>query len=147
MRERRELNVVERVIALESVELLKNLTPDQLALIAYVAHQKSYAPGHVILSPDAVPEGLSVILDGSVDLWKDGELLDTARQRDVLGSWALFDDSPLAVTARAAEETVLLEIRREDFFDMLSDHTDIASALFSTLVKRFRTLLEKGAED
>lgn len=143
----RELNVVEKVIALESVELLKSLTPDQLALIAYVARQNSYGPGHVILSPESVPGGLSVILDGSVALVKEGEVLDTARPHDVLGTWALFDDSPLAVTARAVEETVLLEIRREDFFDMLSDHTDIASSLFSTLVKRFRALLEGEAED
>ncbi|MCC7153025.1 MAG: cyclic nucleotide-binding domain-containing protein [Bryobacterales bacterium] len=141
----RDLNVVEKVIALESVELLKNLTPDQLALIAYVARQKSYGPGHVILSPENVPDGLAVILDGSVELLKDGEVLDTAHQHDVLGSWALFDDSPLAVTARAVEETVLLEIRRDDFFDMLSDHTDIASSLFSTLVKRFRALLGSTA--
>lgn len=145
MRGLRELNVVERVIALESVELLKGLTPDQLALLAYIARQKDYRPGQVILSPERAPDGLYVILDGSVELTQGSELLDTARQNNVLGSWALFDDSPMAVTARAIEETVLLEIRRDDFYDMLSDHTDIASALFSTLVKRFRTLLDQAA--
>ena len=49
-----ELNLVERVIALESVELLKTLTPDQLATIAYIARQLHYPPGREILHP-AIP--------------------------------------------------------------------------------------------
>jgi CRP-like cAMP-binding protein len=76
-------------------------------------------------------------------LSRNGELLTVARQNDVLGAWALFDDTdPIPVAARAVEDTRLLRIARDDFFDLLSDNSEITSAILSTLVKRFRKLVE-----
>ena len=37
-----ELNIVEKVIALEGVELLSNLTPDQLARIGSIAQEVKF---------------------------------------------------------------------------------------------------------
>jgi len=137
-----ELNLVERVIALEGVELLKNLTPDQLARIAAIARQEHYAPGAEILNPSKPLEAMFVILDGAVELNQGGDVLHVARQNEVLGAWALFDEAPVPVIARAVEDTTLLRIAREDFFELLGDNMEIASSIFSTLVKRFRALLE-----
>ncbi len=142
----RELNIVERVIALESVDLMKGLTPDQLSRVAAIATQESASPGKVILSPEAALDSMYIILDGSVELAQNGERLEVARQNEVLGSWALLDGTPLPVTAKALEDTVLLRVTREDFFDLLSDNMEVASAILSTLVRRFRTLLAGGGQ-
>jgi CRP-like cAMP-binding protein len=139
----RELNVVERVLALESVELLRALSPDQLARIALIARQRQAAPGERLLAPDEPAEAMFVVVEGAVGLLRDGQLLETAGPGDTLGSWALFDDAPLPITAQADEHTTLLEIRREEFFDLLADNMEIAATLFSTLVRRFRGLLER----
>lgn len=141
----RELNIVERVIALESVELLHGLTPDQLARIAAIAMQQHFPPGRVLLTPDQPLDAMFVIMDGSVELLQEGVPLEVARQHDVVGSWALLDNAPLPVTARALEDSTVLRITREDFYELLSDNTEIVSAVFSTLVRRFRALLEQGA--
>ena len=63
---------------------------------------------------------------------------------ETIGNWALFDDQPSVVTARASEETSLLRIDREDFYDLLSDHTEITRKLFQALFKRVRNLLTSG---
>jgi hypothetical protein len=39
-----ELNIVEKVIALEGVELLQSLTPEQLSRIASIAKEVKYLP-------------------------------------------------------------------------------------------------------
>lgn len=137
-----EMNIVERVIALENVELLRGLTPDQLARIAVIATQVHAPPGHVLVTPEQPLDAMFVILDGAVELLQQGVPLEIARQNDVVGSWALLDQAPLPVTARALDDTTLLRIAREDFYDLLSDNTEIVSAIFSTLVRRFRALLE-----
>ena len=137
-----QLNIVERVIALEGVELLDGLKPDQLARIAAVATQEHAAPGRVILTPEEPLEAMYVILDGCVELLKGDQPIHRAHQNGVLGSWALLDSSPLPVTARAVEDTTLLRIAREDFFDLLSDNMEIASAVFSKFVRRLRELIE-----
>jgi CRP-like cAMP-binding protein len=139
-----ELNIVEKVIALEGVELLGHLTPDQLARIGSIAQEVKFPPDRMIFEADKPVDGLYVIVDGSVELARDGESLTTAKQHDVLGAWALFDESdPMRVTARTLEDTRLLRIARDDFYDLLADNSEITSAVFSTLVKRFRKLVEQ----
>jgi len=137
-----ELNIVEKVIALEGVELLKNLSPEQLSRIASIASEVKHPPGKVILEPTKPMDALLVVIDGAVELSRDGDVLHVAKQNDVLGAWALFDDDPMPVTATTLEDTRLLSISREDFYDLLSDNVEITASVFSTLVKRFRKLVE-----
>jgi len=137
-----ERNLVEKVIALEGVELLKNLNPDQLARIATIAKEVHFPPDKTILEPGKPLDSLYVILEGAVVIGKDGPLT-TARQGDVLGAWALFDTSPMPVTAKTVEDTELLRIGRDDFYDLLSDNMEITAAIFAILVKRFRQLVEQ----
>jgi CRP-like cAMP-binding protein len=138
-----ELNIIEKVIALEAVDLLKNLSPDQLARIASIAREVKYSPNKVILSPESPLEALYVVLDGAVSIERYGEQLHVARQNEVLGAWALFDSDPMPVTAKTIEDTRLLRIGRDDFYDLLSDNSEITASIFSMLVKRFRQLVEK----
>ena len=138
----RELNIVEKVIALEAVDLLKNLTPDQLSRIATIAKEVTYPPGATILEPTKSADALYVILDGAVEIATRDGASTSARQNDVLGAWALFDPEPLHVTAKAVEDTRLLRIGREDFYDLLSDNMEITASIFSMLVRRFRQLVD-----
>jgi ATP:ADP antiporter, AAA family len=138
-----ELNIVEKVIALEGVELLQNLSPEHLARIGAIAQEMTVPPRKVILDGSKPVDALYVIVDGSVELKRGGESVTVARQGEVLGAWALFDESdPMPVTAESVEDTRLLRISRDDFYDLLSDNSEITSAIFSTLVRRFRRLVE-----
>jgi CRP-like cAMP-binding protein len=132
------------VIALEAVELLGNLSPEQLARIGAIAHEMKVPPGKEILEPSKPADGIYVIVDGAVELSRNGEALHVAHRNDVLGAWALFEEGEaMPVTARTTEDTRLLRIGRDDFYDLLSDNSEITSAIFSTLVKRFRKLVEQ----
>lgn len=139
-----ELNIVEKVIALEGVELLRNLSPEQLSRIAAIAQEVKYPPGKQIVDPSQPLDALYVIVDGAVELSRDGDVLTTARQNEVLGAWALFDENdPIPVAGKTIEDTRVLRIGRDDFYDLLSDNGEITSTIFSTLVKRFRKLVEQ----
>jgi len=139
-----ELNIVEKVIALEGVELLHSLSPEQLARIATIAQEVTFPPDKVVLEASKPLDALYVIVDGAVELSRNGEALTTAKQNEVLGAWALFDEKdPMPVSARTVEDTRLLRIGRDDFYDLLSDNSEITSAIFSTLVQRFRKLVEQ----
>ncbi|MGA7238385.1 MAG: cyclic nucleotide-binding domain-containing protein [Bryobacteraceae bacterium] len=139
-----ELNIVEKVIALEGVELLHDLSPDQLARIGTIAEEVKFAPGRVVIEAGKPVDALYVIVEGSVELARNGEAVAVAKQNGVLGAWALFEQNdPLPVSAKTLEDTRLLRISRDDFYDLLSDSSEITSAIFSTLVKRFRKLVEQ----
>jgi CRP-like cAMP-binding protein len=137
-----ELNIVEKVIALEAVDLLKNLKPDQLSRIASIATEVTLPPGKTVLEPDQPSEALFVVLDGAVEIsGSDGKPIHTARQNDVLGTWALFDAEPMPIRATSVEDTKLLRIARDDFYDLLSDNMEITASIFAILVKRFRQMV------
>lgn len=139
-----ELNIVEKVIALEGVELLHNLSPEQLSRIGSIAEEIKAPPARVIIEAGKPVEALYVIVEGSVELARNNEPIAVAKQNDVLGAWALFDESdPMPVSAKTLEDTRLLRIARDDFYDLLSDNSEITSAIFSTLVRRFRKLVEQ----
>lgn len=138
-----ELNIIEKVIALEAVDLLKNLSPDQLARIATIAKEVRFPPGHTVIESSAVQEAMYVVLDGAVDILRGDNVLHTARQNEVIGAWSLFDPEPMSLTARTAEDTRLLKVARDDFYDLLSDNMEITASIFATLVKRFRQLVEQ----
>lgn len=140
-----DLNIVEKVIALEGVELFQNLSPEQLARIGAIAQEVRQPPRQTVFEESAPLDALYVVLDGAVDLSQNGTVLYTARQNDVLGAWALFDEGDqLPLTAKTTEDTRLLRIGRDDFYDLLADNSEITSAMFSTLVKRMRRLVEQS---
>ena len=138
-----ELNIIEKVIALEAVDLLKNLNAEQLSRIASIAREVKFPPGKIVLSPETNPDALFVILTGSVAIEREGQQLHVARENEVLGAWALFDPEPMAVTAKTLEDVRLLRIARDDFYDLLADNTEITASIFAMLVKRFRQLVER----
>jgi CRP/FNR family cyclic AMP-dependent transcriptional regulator len=138
-----ELNIIEKVIALEAVDLLKNLSAEQLSRIASIAKEIRYPPGKLIIGSDTTVDALLVILEGAVAISRDGIELHVAHQNEVLGAWALFDPEPMSVTAKTIEDTRVLSISRDDFYDLLSDNTEITASIFAMLVKRFRQLVER----
>jgi CRP-like cAMP-binding protein len=114
-----------------------------LARIGSIAREVKYPPGKLILEAGKPLDALYIIVDGAVNLSRNGEVMHTARQNDVLGTWALFDQDPMPVEARTVDYTRLLRIGRDDFYDLLSDNVEITASVFSTLVKRFRKLVEQ----
>ena len=132
-----KLSIVEKVIAFEGVEIFANLTPDQMARIAVIAREVRFAPGELIVDPSNRIDALYIIMEGAVELRHGDEPLSTVGRGHVLGMWAIFDDmDPMRLTAKATEDTQMLRIDREDFYELLSDHTEITPAIFSTLVRR-----------
>lgn len=139
-----ELNIIEKVIALEAVDLLQNLSPDQLARIATIAKELSLAPGKAVIDVAQRQDALFVVLDGDVEIVRNGEVLHTATQNEVIGAWSLFDPEPIALNALTGPAGArLLRIGREDFYDLLSDNMEITASIFATLVRRFRKLMEQ----
>jgi CRP-like cAMP-binding protein len=134
------LSVVEKVISLEDVEIFSELTPDQLARVAAVAKEVRFAPGEFVLDGTKRIEALYVIVDGAVEVRHGDEKLLSLGPGHVLGMWAIFQDpDPAWVTAKALEDTRVLRIHREEFYELLADYSEITSAIFSTLIKRFRS--------
>jgi len=48
------------------------------------------------------------------------------------------------MSARATEETLLLKVDREDFYDLLLDYPELGQSILKALVKRLRSLITRA---
>ena len=138
------LTTLDKAIRLQKVELFSNVETDVLALAASIAAQIHCPPGTVLFKENGSSDALFVVLEGKVRLTRGDREVSAIGPGDTLGKWALFDDQPSMATATCAEETWLLKIEREDFFDLLADHAEMTQKMFTALVKRMRTDLTRG---
>jgi CRP-like cAMP-binding protein len=136
------MTLIEKVLILQEVELFSSLSPEQLSRIGIIARELEAAPGHILFREKARSDSIYIIIHGKVIFELNGEAVHVAAEKEVVGTWALVDDDPMAVTAIVKEQAHLLQITREDFFDLLADHSEIMQSIFHILVRRIRRLLD-----
>lgn len=132
---------VEKVIFLQDVDVFAKIPLEDLAYIAMIADEVSAEAGQVIYSQGEVSDSMYLVLDGSIRLHRGGVEVMVAKPRDVFGTWALFDNETRIVTATSVEESSLLRIDKEDFLDLLSDHSKITEGVLKVLASKLRNLV------
>ncbi len=136
-----EMNLIEKVFLLQQVDLLSDARAEDLALLASIAEELDVKPGTVLLRQDEPTEAMYIVIHGAVELRRAGEQVLTAQDGSAFGTWALIDESPSLVAAKAVERSELLCITREDFYDLLAEHSELARGLLKGLARRVRALV------
>ena len=135
------LTTVEKVIFLQDVDIFAKIPLEDLAYVAMIADEVVAEPGRVLYAEGDISDSMYLVLDGSIRLQRGGIEVMLAGPRDVFGTWALFDDETRIVTAVAAEESNLLRIDKEDFLDLLADHSRITEGVLKVLASKLRNLV------
>jgi CRP-like cAMP-binding protein len=132
---------VEKVLLLESIDLLSEMTSEQLVLVAEQMTEKHIAKGANIYSEGDVPDAAYILVRGRVVLQRANEDIIAIGPGAAFGAWALVDDSPRPYTAKATEGCKVLRLRREHFVALLSEHVELADAMLRGMARRLRKLL------
>ena len=134
------LSPVEKVLCLQRVDIFKHATTEMLAYISSIAEVHEIAPQTVIFSEQEMSDSMYVVVSGRVRLEKEGTEIVVAGPSQSFGTWALFDTTRRLMSAIAVDETVLLKIFSDTFYDFLSDHEEVTPAIFKAVIERVRTL-------
>lgn len=141
------LSVVEKVIFLQRVNVFTDVPTEDLAFLGAITEEVSYQKGETIYKEHDPSDSLYLVRTGAIRLHQGGKEITTARADEAFGTWALFDEVPRVVDATADEDSQLLRIRRDDFYDLLSDHIQITQGVFKSLVHRLRNLVNRTGFD
>jgi CRP-like cAMP-binding protein len=141
------MNTIERVILLQGVELFAGATTEQLSFIAAISRETRATTGTILYRQGDEPNGLYVVISGRVAVTRGADVIETIGPNGSFGVWALFDDQPRLTDAAAVEDSNVLFVPREDFYDVLSDHVEITQSVFKHLVQRVRRLASVGERD
>jgi CRP/FNR family transcriptional regulator, cyclic AMP receptor protein len=134
------LTNLEKVLLLQNVDLFSGVDLEQLSYLAAIMQEVTVPPDRQLYAEGDTPDGLYIVVSGSILMRRSLWDIDRILPNGTFGVWALFDDEPRLTTAQSLEESRLLFVPREEFFDVLSDHIEIVSGLFKHLVQRLRKL-------
>ena len=135
------LTTVEKVIFLQDVDVFSSVPTEQLAYLAAIAGEETFAPDRLIYREHDAADAMYLVVEGSVRLHRGGMEITVARPGDAFGTWALFDEQPRVSAATALEETQALRVNRDDFIDLLADNVSITQGVLKALVRRVRGLI------
>jgi CRP/FNR family transcriptional regulator, cyclic AMP receptor protein len=141
------MTIIEKVLLLQTVDVLSGMTSEQLSFIAAIAQEISAQPNWTIYREGDSPDGIYVVISGSVRMQRGKDEIDRIMPNGAFGVWALFDTEPRLTTASTIEESQLLFVSRERFYDVLSDHVDIVEGILKQLAQRLRRLASTVDKD
>jgi len=136
------LTVVEKVVFLQNVDIFEQVPAEQLSYIAAIAEEVSYSKGEIIFKENEPSDSLYLVIDGKINLEREGKQVLSAGAKDAFGTWSLLDNEPRVVTATITEDARLLRIERNDFVDLLADNVQVTQGILKTLVKKVRDLVD-----
>jgi CRP-like cAMP-binding protein len=129
------LLTIERVAVLQRVELFGEVPGHMLVAVARLLEEESFEAGAVIIERGAVEDWLYVVAEGRVRVHNGTRLLGEAAKGDVVGEFAVLAATPRSASVTAIEPTLLLQLRRGPFEELLDDRPEIARGVIATLVR------------
>jgi ATP:ADP antiporter, AAA family len=134
------MDLIEKVFLLQQVDLLRGARGAHVALLASIAEEIDAPPETVLVAEGDPPTAMFVVTRGSVELRGVGQRLVVGAEH-AFGTWSLIDDQPSPIHATTCEPTRLLRVTRDDFHDLLADHSELALGLLQGLAHRVRSLV------
>jgi CRP-like cAMP-binding protein len=137
------LTIVEKVLLLQEVDIFKNTSTEDLAHIASITDEITFSAENEIFKEADISDSMYIVVEGLVRLHRADREVMKAETKDAFGTWALFDDESRVTSATTVKETTLLRIDREEFYDLLADHSRITQGIFKTLSRRLKGLFNR----
>ena len=132
------LLLIERVILLKSLSIFKETPETILAEIAHLMHEQDFPKGTVIVKEGDPGNCMYVILEGTVEVFKEKHLLATFRENDFFGELALLDTETRSATVIVKSDCRLFRIDQEPFYDLMELRPEVSKGIIKILCKRIR---------
>ncbi len=128
----------EKVLVLKNIPLFAEVSELAMSDLIAVCEEKNYDAGDVIVQANHPSPYLHMILSGSVQMQAGGKTIQELQARQVFGDTTVMSDLPFPHAAVAREKTILLRVRGDQLYRMMSLHPTLAYGFVGSLSKRIR---------
>lgn len=133
-------SVLEKTLLLKSVELFKTIPGHVLSKIAQIATEVQADINDQIFNEGEHGDSLYIIISGAVSVIRKGKSIATLEEGNCIGEMALLDQEPRSAGAIALDESILLKIDQEGFYELMSNNPDIMKQIVMMLTHRVREM-------
>ena len=136
-------SILEKTIILKSVDLFHNIPGDVLTRIAQIAEELRCEQNHAIFKEGDHGDSMFIIISGKVDVIQNDHSITQLERGTCIGEMALLDQEPRSADAITLEESVLLKIDQEGFFQLMASNPEIMKQIVKILTRRVRSMNKK----
>ncbi len=129
---------IEKVTLLASADMFSLVPTAALAGLAGAMREREFDAGAVVMREREPGASLFLVADGSVRVQSGGHVVGVLGRGKVIGELALLAAGPRSATVTAVENTLLLELSRDDFEVALADHPELSQGVIRYLVRLVR---------
>lgn len=105
---------------------------------------RHYDKGAVIFNEGDDAREMFILREGTIELKRGSELLETLQPGAILGEMALIDPAPRSATAVAGEGCQVISLDEKTFKELVQRVPGFALELARTVVRRLRRELARG---
>jgi len=131
-------STLEKLVLLRASPVFSGIEGEDLAPLARIADHVALAPGESAFAEHDTADALYVIIRGRVRIHRGDDELATLGPGEPFGEMAALDGSPRSASATATEDTELLRIGSDEFYEVLHEQVEIAEGIIRTLIARLR---------
>jgi CRP-like cAMP-binding protein len=128
---------------LASSELFAGLNKRQHAALSRHFDEVRIPAGRAIINQGSVGYEACVVLEGSVAIQRDGELLESAGPGAVFGEMAMLDKGVRSASVVATTDVVLAVLGPRSFDLAIEEIPGLAKVLLQNMSRRLRTMDER----
>jgi CRP-like cAMP-binding protein len=125
---------------LSTVPLFARLRGPALEEVASLTDEVDVKAGTELTHEGRSAAEFFVIVEGTVEVRRDGELLKTLGAGDFLGEIALVDGGPRTATATTTAPSRLLVLTSTEFHTLIADQPEVRTCVLQALADRVRDL-------
>lgn len=125
---------IQIVVFLQSCELFSFCRADEILRIAGIAREKSFSAGEVIYNDNGAANELYCLVHGEVSVHGTGEPRQVGRLQ-TFGVEEILCGRLRSGRAEATQDSLVLAIPAEEFFDLLANDIEIVKAIFRHLLQ------------
>jgi CRP-like cAMP-binding protein len=123
---------------LKRVPLFSRLDDKTLSRLEKMSRERTFQAGQDIMTQGDEGSGAFVIIQGRVEVLRDGHKLAEHGPGGFFGEMALLDHYRRSATVRAIEPTTCMVIPRADFVAELKDNNELCFELLVLMSRRVR---------
>ena len=133
-----------KVDALRRISIFSGLSNRELEFVASRMDEASALEGQVLTREGVSGHTFYVLLEGSVEMSIDGQVVATRGAGDVFGEISMLDRGPATATVRAIAPLRLLVMSHEQFRDAVRSLEAVKSDMMAVMEERLRANAEAG---
>ena len=125
-----------KVEALRRAPLFEGLSRKELVQLARASEDLEVPPGKVLCKEGELGEQFFVIVDGNVEVTRQGKRVATRGGGEFVGEIALLEETPRMATVTAKTPLRLFVLTRKDFRRLVGENPSVERKVLRALARR-----------